>query len=281
MANEIKRLLSSYEVFVGEQLPEVCSKSLSLLKKDVNINMEKKEDLLLLQTLAMLQNEQRLFVDKFKQSLNFKVLINLARIPALFSICNFSESSSLYLSDNSTDKDGFMNVESLASVISEGRRVTLRNSLKWIQQLFTTINTLHRNYVNIGKFSVHDISLQADTYYVNNLTLWSKVTSAMKRKQNLEKLDLRMEMADLDETARNAWINIVKHPNQPISSENRNRRGHKFSNKRTVEKVTNLCLPLTSYFELKKWDTSKEGVCVVRYTLIFLINLSLINYSKI
>lgn len=266
MANETKRLLSSYEVFVGEELPEVCSKTLSLLKKDVSINMDKKEDVLLVQTLAMLQNEQRLFVEKCKQSLSFKSFVNFARIPSLFSVSKLNESSSLFLSDNSSNKDGYLSVESLASVISEGRRVTHRNSLKWIQQLFATIYTLHKNYVSIGRFSVHEITLQADNYYITNLRLWSKFTSAMKRKQNLEKLDIRMDVTDLDDTARNAWINIIKYPNPPAVSENRKQRDFKISNKHRVEKIAKLCLPLNAFFELKKSDMQREGVCVFRYS---------------
>ncbi len=121
----------------------------------------------------LVSGDTKAFLSKAKLDDPGLALIGLIRAPSLGIIKQDTQTVCLtVLSPNPTDVQSTNHL--LDDVIQNDRRLTTRNLVKWIQQLFTTLFGIHRNYVVFSELTIQDVLLCAESQFISQFIKWLK-----------------------------------------------------------------------------------------------------------
>jgi DNA polymerase III delta subunit len=99
-------------------------------------------------------------------------------------------------------------IHNLQDAISEDRRLTERNILRWAYQLILIMTTSHRNFVTLGKIPSQYVTLRSDYTMLKGLNKWNeRFVKYRKAKFSIGKI---MDLKTVDKETRNIWIDWRK-----------------------------------------------------------------------
>lgn len=150
------------------------------------------------------------FKDMFKAVLEkasypviaYEKLVDLPRVSILVADSNPEESSYkvYFLPEFHDDKS------SLREAIEFERRVTERNQLRWIFQLFTVLAASFSRFIALpSNVSLLDISLHSDYPKLAAINKWNEIV-VHKMKFYKHSLGRNMDLKNVDRDARQVWI---------------------------------------------------------------------------
>lgn len=205
-----------------------------------------------LEVLAIISSEFRGFLKKIKDKGVWQSYVGLPRLPVFVSFANqqFAEKDAKIKFHRIsmgffTKKVNITENESIHATITEHRRITLRNVMRWSQQILTSMNCLHKNYITLTPVSLHEVYLQSDWPIVRGIWEITRSKTAPRKKNEDPHRNIPRGNG-----GRQAWLDIT--------------HGGIAQPKNSVEDFSNHENSNHFYVELRKMDSLGSGILTLK-----------------